>query len=198
MVLGLRRGRRGLFVVVVVVVGAKDVPGVIDSISSTVFGVSGLGVVLCLEGFGILGRGRRVLGCCDIFGATVVQGVSVLIVTASMSVAGTMVMAGVSVSTVTGLKAGLIEGTSGFAVIWGLGSNCFGGFESTVGTKSSGCTVAGSRAGLDLGTSGLGVVLGRGRRPGRLVFLEANVVVVGLVPSIPGSETIVDCDGVGA
>lgn len=34
MVLSLRRGRRGLFVVVVVVVGAKDVPGVTGSKSN--------------------------------------------------------------------------------------------------------------------------------------------------------------------
>lgn len=153
MVLDLGRGRRGLFVVFVVVVGAKDVPGVIGSMSSSALGASGLGVVLCLGCFERLGCGRRVLGRCDVFEATVAWGASVLRITGSISVAGTI-----------------------------------------VGTESSGCTVAGSRAGLDLGTSGLGEVLGRGRR-GRLVFGRANVVVEGLVPSVPGSTTIVDCDG---
>lgn len=104
--------------------------------------------------FGRLGRGRRVLGRCDVFEANVAWGASVLRITGSISVAGTI-----------------------------------------VGTKSSGWTVTGSRAGLDLGTSGLGEVLGRGRRPGRLVFGGANVVVEGLGPTFPGSTTIVDCDG---
>lgn len=144
------------------------------------------------------GRGRRVLVLWDVFGANVVGRASVLRVTGSMSVSGTMVVEGASGSDVTDSKTDLGGGISGFAVVWGLGSNCFGGFESIVGPKGSGCTVAGSRAGLDLGTSGLGVVLGRGRgrRPGRFVFGGANVVE-GLVPSVPGSKTIGGGDGGG-
>lgn len=123
-------------------------------------------MVLCLG----RGRGRRFLGFCDVFGANVVRGASVLRVTGSMSVAGTMLVGGASVSDVTGSK-------------------------TIVGTKGSGGTTAGSRAGLDLGTCGLGVVLGRRRRPGRLVFGGANVVVEDLVSSVPGSKTIGGCDG---
>lgn len=77
-----------------------------------------------------LGRGRRVLGRCEVFGANVVMGVSILRVTGSRSVAGTMVGEGASVSNVTGSKTGLVGGISGCAGVWGLGSNCFGGFES--------------------------------------------------------------------
>lgn len=119
MVLGLGCGRRVLFVVV----GAEDVPGVIGPKSSLVCGVSGRGVVLCL------GRGRRVLVRCDVFGANVVTGASVLTVTGSMSVVGTMVIEGASVSNATGSETDLVGGMSGSAVVWGLGSNCFGGFE---------------------------------------------------------------------
>lgn len=99
MVLGLGCGRRVLFVVV----GAEDVPGVIGPKSSLVCGVSGRGVVLCL------GRGRRVLVRCDVFGAMVIEGASV--------------------SNATGSETDLVGGMSGSAVVWGLGSNCFGGFE---------------------------------------------------------------------
>lgn len=140
-------------------------------------------MVLCLG----RGRGRRFLGFCDVFGANVVRGASVLRVTGSMSVAGTMLVGGASVSDVTGSKTDVGGGVSGFAV--GLESKCFAGFESIVGTRGSGGTTAGSRAGLDLGTCGLGVVLGRRRRPGRLVFGGANVVVEDLVSSVPGSKT---------
>lgn len=140
-------------------------------------------MVLCLG----RGRGRRFLGFCDVFGANVVRGASVLRVTGSMSVAGTMLVGGASVSDVTGSKTDVGGGVSGFAV--GLESKCFAGFESIVGTKGSGGTTAGSRAGLDLGTCGLGVVLGRRRRPGLLVFGGANVVVEDLVSSVPGSKT---------
>lgn len=64
-------------------------------------------MVLCL------GRGRRGLVRCGDFGANVVQGASVLGVTGS-SVA----------------KTDVVGGISGFAVLLGLGSNCFGGIES--------------------------------------------------------------------
>lgn len=140
-------------------------------------------MVLCLG----RGRGRRFLVFCDVFGANVVRGASVLRVTGSMSVAGTMLVSVASVSDVTGSKTDVGGGVSGFAV--GLESKCFAGFESIVGTRGSGGTTAGSRAGLDLGTCGLGVVLGRRRRPGRLVFGGANVVVEDLVSSVPGSKT---------
>lgn len=45
------------------------------------------------------------------------------------------------------------------------------------------------------GTSGRGDAFGLGGMSG--ICLGANVVVAGLVPGVPGSETIVDCDGVG-
>lgn len=146
-------------------------------------------MVLCLG----RGRGRRFLVFCDVFGANVVRGASVLRVTGSMSVAGTMLVSVASVSDVTGSKTDVGGGVSGFSV--GLESKCFAGFESIVGTRGSGGTTAGSRAGLDLGTCGLGVVLGRRRRPGLLVFGGANVVVEDLVSSVPGSKTIGGCDG---
>lgn len=120
-------------------------------------------------------------------------GALVLRTTGSKSVVETMVTEGASVSNVTGSKTGSVGGMPGSGGALGLGRNCFGSFESTVGTKSSGCTVAGSPAGLDLGTSGLGVVLGRGRRPGLLVLGGANVVVEGLVPSVPGPRTGLVC-----
>lgn len=80
-------------------------------------------MVLCL------GRGRRGLVRCGDFGANVVQGASVLGVTGS-SVAKTMVREGVSVPNVIGSKTDVVGGISGFAVLLGLGSNCFGGIES--------------------------------------------------------------------